>query len=590
MAQQAGRPAGFQYTTQDLFLGFSTQTRPSADLRLRPTPTLETQELYDTMKQMEHELDLNERIRLQGGHGIDHGQGDLLEPPPTPSLTTTISRSPSLRSRTQSVTYSAAPVDIAEVVEQEERLGTARRRAVRHGPLDKYTKARAALLRKLGACDSCRERKVKCTHHDLSEFERNYQGGGQLRKPISPHSSFLPSPFQVTHQLPSSNSEAFLHIGGHIASSLPSVLQYPEPNEQDGPAAELERMLQAMTEDSQLPMPASSAPLYGEVPFSREASLYVETRQRRALAPWSSPAAAGFGPASTAVNAPFIEPNDYLLPICRLVDGAWECQWSDGSDSSETNSEAEVCGLRHPRLASLSTHFRSAHTDFREGRPPIFFWICSKCRLKWIENAEECPQENCSGRKTFEQWYFGQVGAPPMRSSPSSIQISSHDSSPMQPGAGTGGAPLSGPYTASPSASSSSMNRASGFWGVNTTLQLQYFEGTGSARPVTPENAPELLFQKWPLLCLPIATAVSYEMAHRFLDLLLATHSFYLAWAETNRHGVLEIPTALPVLGAASSYAVLCAAVGLVAVRLYKHAKYIVNQTTRVGTIGVATA
>ncbi len=57
--------------------------RPGGDARLRltPAPTPETQQLYDKMKQMEGDLDLGDRIRLQGGGGSENGQIDLLEPP-----------------------------------------------------------------------------------------------------------------------------------------------------------------------------------------------------------------------------------------------------------------------------------------------------------------------------------------------------------------------------------------------------------------------------------------------------------------------------------------------------------------------------
>lgn len=109
---------------------------------------------------MEHEAALGEHIRQQGGQTSDNSQADLLEPP-TPSQATSMSRSPSVQSQTHSAAHSRAPVDIAEVIDQEERAGTARPRAARRGPLAKPTKARAALLRKLGACDNCRERKVK---------------------------------------------------------------------------------------------------------------------------------------------------------------------------------------------------------------------------------------------------------------------------------------------------------------------------------------------------------------------------------------------------------------------------------------------
>ena len=164
MAQQNGR-FGLPHNFPQLFLGGGSgrgpPPRPSVDgpFPATPAPTAETQELYNKMKQIESELDLGDRIKLQGGHGGESSPVELLEPP-TPSQADTMSRSPSVRSHTHSLPYGSNPVDIADVVEQEERVGK-KRRAVRRGPLDSYTKARAALLRKLGVCDGCRERKVR---------------------------------------------------------------------------------------------------------------------------------------------------------------------------------------------------------------------------------------------------------------------------------------------------------------------------------------------------------------------------------------------------------------------------------------------
>ena len=160
MAQRTAK--AFGYLSQELPPIGRAATRQAADARARltPAPTIETQTLYDNMKETESELDLVERLGLQGGPGSDIGQAEFLETA-THSQRTTISRSPSLHSNTRSIVYSTNLVDIGDVVEQEERAGGRRKRAMRRGPLDKYTKARAALLRKLGACDSCRERKVK---------------------------------------------------------------------------------------------------------------------------------------------------------------------------------------------------------------------------------------------------------------------------------------------------------------------------------------------------------------------------------------------------------------------------------------------
>jgi hypothetical protein len=116
----------------------------------RPIPTPETQELYNKMRQRE-EWDLL--------HAQDE-QGDFLQPP-SPSQATTMSRSPSCASTTHSVTRGVHDIEIDGDHSRPKKL-----RAGRHGPLSDSAKYRAALMRKLRACGSCRERKVKVRRAD----------------------------------------------------------------------------------------------------------------------------------------------------------------------------------------------------------------------------------------------------------------------------------------------------------------------------------------------------------------------------------------------------------------------------------------
>lgn len=104
------------------------------------------------MRDAEEELDLKERIDLQGG--LD--SGTTQDNPPqslAPSQAATMPGPPSCKS----ITRGFKDMEISDGTQQEKQ----KRKAMRHGPLDKCTKARAALMRKLGACQNCRYRRVK---------------------------------------------------------------------------------------------------------------------------------------------------------------------------------------------------------------------------------------------------------------------------------------------------------------------------------------------------------------------------------------------------------------------------------------------
>lgn len=90
-----------------------------------------------------------DKLRLQ------NEQSGLLQPV-SPSQATTASRSPSCASTTHSVTRAINDMGVDGAQPRPKKS-----RAVRHGPLRDTAKLRAALMRKLHACDNCRSRKVK---------------------------------------------------------------------------------------------------------------------------------------------------------------------------------------------------------------------------------------------------------------------------------------------------------------------------------------------------------------------------------------------------------------------------------------------
>jgi hypothetical protein len=107
----------------------------------RSVPTAETQTLYDELRMIEEGLDMVDRLQY-------------LQPPPH-SPAPPSPRSPSCASTTHSLTRAFDDVAI-----EEEEPQNKKRKAMRRGPLDNVKRARAALMRKLGACAECKARRV----------------------------------------------------------------------------------------------------------------------------------------------------------------------------------------------------------------------------------------------------------------------------------------------------------------------------------------------------------------------------------------------------------------------------------------------
>jgi len=120
----------------------------------RSVPTPETQDLYDSIRRIEEGLPLATRLQLQDGPVVNDEHAAYLQPPPH-SQAPTSPRSPSCASTTHSLTRAFDDVAIEDEEHQNKK-----RRAMRHGPLDGLKRARAALMRKLGACPDCKARRV----------------------------------------------------------------------------------------------------------------------------------------------------------------------------------------------------------------------------------------------------------------------------------------------------------------------------------------------------------------------------------------------------------------------------------------------
>jgi hypothetical protein len=153
-----------------------------ADGRALPSYyTPELQKLYNKMQQLKENLSLEELLQIQEGQN-GHNYHLL---PPTPDATS-MSRSTSRASSISlSVPHGASSHDGSDSQHHDDH----KRRLGRRGPLSDFAKARTAFMRKLGACKTCHDRKVRVSkaqpfHQGLKapalEISRSFKFG-QLR-------------------------------------------------------------------------------------------------------------------------------------------------------------------------------------------------------------------------------------------------------------------------------------------------------------------------------------------------------------------------------------------------------------------------
>ncbi|KAK3372050.1 hypothetical protein B0H63DRAFT_526910 [Podospora didyma] len=380
----------------------------------RPTPTPETQDLYNKYRMLEDTPSLDDIQRLQEGLGNNDRHGDHLQPP-TPSQATPMSRSPSCASTTYSVSHAMNNVDIGD----DGVRGPKKRRAVRHGPLDERAKARAALLRKLGACESCRERKVKCDHYDFCLFEEAYQSSkllfasqpmrsrrqsqqyGPPRQPYAPSPSSQQFP-QSPYRPQFSDPLDLMGIGGIGVGQNLSPLA---PRDPQGTQDDFDSLLQQINNNTQ-PSPVlgnNAAPL--------------DYFRQPARNPMNTPVT-HLSPASISRNLPIGK------QISRPEDQVWECLWGDGgAECSVSGGEAEACNKRFRGLASLTGHFTHEHAPFQDSH---FMWRCTACKFNCTFSPPMCS--NCpTGRPNWQWWYWGTISATPSLTSGSSVRIGNQD-------------------------------------------------------------------------------------------------------------------------------------------------------------------
>ncbi|KAK3899312.1 hypothetical protein C8A05DRAFT_37074, partial [Staphylotrichum tortipilum] len=110
----------------------------------------------------------------------------------------------------------------------------------RSGPLKHIPRLRASLVRKLGACESCKSRRVQCTHFNWDPFEIAYQDS-RLAEANAPAAPPPPEPPAADILYPSNGPGSTLYeVGGGVwpqpighpsSQNIPRDQHYPGPDQ-----------------------------------------------------------------------------------------------------------------------------------------------------------------------------------------------------------------------------------------------------------------------------------------------------------------------------------------------------------------------
>ncbi|KAH6628746.1 hypothetical protein F5144DRAFT_323759 [Chaetomium tenue] len=332
-------------------------------------PTAETQELYNKWRQAYEEGLNEESLRQMQNMHAGHLQ------PPSPSRATS-SRSPSNASTTYSVSHAMGEMDVGD------QSQTRKQKPGRRGPLNPIKQLRANLMRKIGACPDCRERRVSCNHHVLTLFEQAYQAAKQkttsppvnanfLTEPTPPYQTRLGSPADLAGVGGGQNPIGDLPYH-HLPDNPPGVMDDGlldfdlSQNTQFNPRPDLAPIL-SIFPDSQ-------------VPESNPTIQYT-------LIPGPQ------GPQPVAIGKQF-------APFSQH----WVCL------GGNYTSGLPHCGQQFPNLPALEQHFAADHARLYG---QYHTWGCSGCRYQ-----ESCiPATNhrciqCQKPSQWEMWYWGTVDDP----------------------------------------------------------------------------------------------------------------------------------------------------------------------------------
>ncbi|KAK4682996.1 hypothetical protein QC764_121150 [Podospora pseudoanserina] len=404
----------------------------------RPTPSEETQALYDIWQQAEREVNLADLRRLNEPPTFVGHDEFLL----SPSQATSRSRSPSCASTTHSVTKAMNGVDL-----NQQGSKSKKKRATRTKPLSKPAKAKAAFIRKLGACEDCRKRRVGCTreHWDLHLFEEAwrvkygplpeeedikptplpelgveyFKTEFQLTRILTPEVATEPPPPDPSNRYQARFSELddLAGVGGQVVSAAGAPLG-PVDEEID-----IDNMLQTLQHEDHEEPPL--IPVEFTDFFDTDFDLDFGGADIFQPAPETS-----FNPEPA--DDTWLGYTDYqCVPVGKQTYNLvgqlqFECL---GASAAEHDGVEFPCAQRFNTLDLLIEHFYSAHYVFENheerGR-------CLSCLLDWdLTSAEELtePCKQC-GQDRHEKWYWGFIskGTPPsLTSGTTSVRVASQD-------------------------------------------------------------------------------------------------------------------------------------------------------------------
>ncbi|KAK5656554.1 hypothetical protein OQA88_4533 [Cercophora sp. LCS_1] len=516
------------------------------DENARNIPNSETQDLYNTMRELEDGVSFDQQLQLQSRGPANEYPGHLRPPSQAP----TSPRSPA--STTHSVTGALAEVELHD----EEQQPNKKRRAVRHGSLEPVQRAKAALMRKIGACADCKARKVQCGHFDRALFEEGYQAKRRLsRMPAAGHPFFEPA---VTTPVSQPSYDPSFNGVGDWQSPLthaPPTTQHEDQTDN----ISLEPALSPATTGSFLSQLDMS---FNRPPYSAGYS--------------SSSPSSPYRPAAAAVSS--ISRDASLVPIGRRVTGGWECR--HGGDESPG---VEACTYRAATPDDLFRHFDAMHSTITSS---YRIWKCIQpspsdpsqpCGYLSSEPSISCLQ--CSSDvNTWENWFYGTVADTPSLVSGTSSRVPSRDGS-----AGWGLPPNYQPFSSSwsqgpynphmlfPGRQFGGAGQSGSHHSYGAAKSAHCFRGVGAAHPRGCPKGGRCL-KRSSTADLGAKASLSFLMVLTFLSLVLTPGMPVTTRAETSLAGLLESASSISLMS------FVCITAGLAGMWLFKHVRFRLGQ------------
>ncbi|KAI5463968.1 hypothetical protein BGZ63DRAFT_421056 [Mariannaea sp. PMI_226] len=245
----------------------------------------------------------------------------------------------------------------------------------RRGPLSKSKREKTAFIRRLGACSSCRSRKVGCKHWDLSEFEDWFQRSKEYERQLALNGLQLSESIELA-SLP------------HQAANLTYGMEPQKPPEQ-----------------WQAPVAADfTGQLHTHVVSANQATQFIEP-----VNPSLQPSLhCGVSRAESPICRTKLVPtgqfiaigNDLALPGNgpRL----WQCL-AGNHDSWLWRGLNHSCSGQFESVGELMGHILTDHRSITPDRSQIWF-KCSSCGQL---NADYHYCLQCEEVAGQEQWIYG---------------------------------------------------------------------------------------------------------------------------------------------------------------------------------------